>query len=98
MGDCRTHLPAPPARQICNKNKPGYWDRGEPLRCCTVMDTALYYRRQAAIARRLAAKVTDEGAVEILEQAAKDYEEIAEDLETGAAEIRHPDLTQQNRR
>ena len=42
--------------------------------------------------------MTDEGAAEILRQAAKDYEEIADDLEAGAAEIRHPDLTQQNRR
>ena len=61
------------------------------------MDTALYYRRQAAIARRLAAKVTDEGAVEILMQTARDYEEIAEDLEAGAAEIRHPDLMRQTK-
>jgi hypothetical protein len=56
------------------------------------MYSALHYRSQAAIARRLASKVTDEGAAEILKQTAQDYEEIAEDLETGAAEIRHPDL------
>ena len=62
------------------------------------MSSAQYYRNQAAIARRLATRVTDEGAAEILRQAAKDYEEIAEDLESGADEIRHPDLTPQNRR
>ena len=56
------------------------------------MCSARYYRRQAAIARRLASKVTDEGAVEILKQTAQDYKQIAEDLETGAVEIRHPDL------
>ena len=67
-------------------------------RCCPVMGAALYYRHQAAKARRLASKVTDERAAEILKQTARDYEEIAADLESGAAEIRHPDLTQQNRR
>ena len=51
------------------------------------MSSAQYYRNQAAIARRLASKVTDEAAAEILRQAAKDYEDIAEDLETGAVEI-----------
>jgi hypothetical protein len=56
------------------------------------MYSALYYRSQAAIARRLASKVTDEGAAEILEQTAQDYEDIAADLEAGAVEIRHPDL------
>ena len=59
------------------------------------MSSARYYRNQAAIARRLATRVTDEGAAEILRQTAKDYEDIAEDLETGALEIRHPDLIPQ---
>jgi hypothetical protein len=56
------------------------------------MHSALYYRDQAARARGLASKVSDEGASAILTQTAQDYEEIVEDLETGAVEIRHPDL------
>ena len=66
-------------------------------RCCPVMGAALYYRHQAAKARRLASKVTDERAAEILKQTARDYEEIAEDLEKGADEIRHPDLMPQTK-
>ena len=61
------------------------------------MDSALYYRGQAAIARRLAAKVTDERASAILQQTAQDYEEIADDLESGANEIRYPDLMHQTK-
>jgi hypothetical protein len=61
------------------------------------MHSALYYRSQASIARWLASRVTDERAVEILKQTAQDYEETAEDLETGAIEIRHPDLMRQPR-
>jgi hypothetical protein len=49
------------------------------------MRSAQYYHGQATILRRLATKVTDEGVLailsEILRQTAKDYEEIAEDLE-----------------
>jgi hypothetical protein len=62
------------------------------------MDSALYYRSQAAIARRLASKVTNERAAEILKQTAQDYDELAEDLETGATEIRHPDLMRHKER
>ena len=59
--------------------------------------SALHYRGQAAKARGLAAQVTDEAAAGILRQTAQDYEEIAEDLETGAVEIRHPDLIRQQK-
>jgi hypothetical protein len=38
------------------------------------------------LARRLARSVADGGAAKILKQTAGDYEEIAEDLETGAVE------------
>ena len=53
-----------------------------------------YYRDQAARARRLARSVTDrEPAKSILSEVAQEYDEVAEDLESGAIEIRHPELT-----
>jgi hypothetical protein len=61
------------------------------------MHSALYYRGQAAIARRLASRVTDEGVAKILQETAQDYDDIAADLESGAVEIRHPDLMRQDR-
>ena len=62
-----------------------------------VMHSPLYYRSQATIARRLASKVTNEGVSEFLNQTAKDYADIALDLEAGVVEIRHPDLVRQQR-
>jgi hypothetical protein len=61
------------------------------------MHSPLYYRSQATIARRLASKVTNEGVSELLNQTAKDYADIALDLEAGVVEIRHPDLVRQQR-
>ena len=57
-----------------------------------------YYRDQADRARRLADEVSDGQAAAALSQAARDFEDIAEDLESGAVEIRHPELMPQNRR
>ena len=59
-----------------------------------MMYSPLYYRSQAAIARRLASKASNEALSEFLTQTAEDYEEIALGLEneSGAGEIRHPDL------
>ena len=52
-----------------------------------------YYRDQAERARRLARSVTDrERAKGILSEVAREYDEVAEDLESGAIEIRHPEL------
>jgi hypothetical protein len=48
------------------------------------MHSAVYYRNRASTARQLARTVADERAAEILTQTAQDYEEIVEDLETGA--------------
>jgi hypothetical protein len=61
------------------------------------MDSPLYYRSRATIARRLASKATNEGLSEFLNQTAKDYADIALDLEAGVVEIRHPDLVQRQR-
>jgi hypothetical protein len=59
-----------------------------------------YYRDQAERARRLARSVTDrdEGVKAILSHVAQEYEELAEDLEGGAVEIRHPELTLETHR
>ena len=57
-----------------------------------------YYREQAERARRLADHVNDREAAVALSRAARDFEDIAEDLESGAIEVRHPDLMPQNRR
>jgi hypothetical protein len=62
------------------------------------MYDASYYREQAERALRLARVPTDSETQEALERVARDYEEIAEDLESGAIEIRHPDLMPQSRR
>ena len=56
------------------------------------MDNASYYRERADHLRRLA-EMTWQGDVEgVVRGLAQDYEEIAEDLETGATEVRHPEL------
>jgi hypothetical protein len=60
-------------------------------------DTA-YYRERAAQARRLAAVMHQRDVCETLREIARDYEDIAEDLESGAVEIRHPELMPQRRR
>jgi hypothetical protein len=57
-----------------------------------------YYRDQAKRARRLARAVTDGEAAAVLSTAARDFDDIAEDLESGAIEIRHPELMPQTRR
>ena len=56
-----------------------------------------YYRSQAQTARRLAARINNEEAAASLSKVAKDYEDIAEDLENGAVEIRHPERMPQRR-
>ena len=56
-----------------------------------------YYRNQAERARRLAESATDRSLEDQLVRIAQDYDEIAEDLETGAIEIRHPELMPQTR-
>ena len=55
------------------------------------MHTAGYYRSQAVHARRLLKHLVDERACKALEHLARDFEEIAEDLERGLVDIRHPE-------
>ena len=59
------------------------------------MQNAHYYREQAERARRLARAQTHRETRSILERVARDYDDLAEDLEIGAVEIRHPELLPQ---
>jgi hypothetical protein len=60
------------------------------------MHGSSYYRDQAERARRLAMEPTDRETKERLRELARDYLEIAEDLECGTVEIRHPELLPQS--
>ena len=51
-----------------------------------------YYRDQAERARRFAMEPTDRETKDRLREMAQEYLDIAEDIERGAAEIRHPEL------
>jgi hypothetical protein len=62
------------------------------------MYDASYYREQAERALRLARGTNDSETQETLKRMARDYTDIAEDLESGAIEIRHPELMPQTRR
>lgn len=55
-----------------------------------------YYRRQAVRAKRLADGTADQELSEALASAAQDFAEIADDLERGAVEVRHPELMTQS--
>lgn len=62
------------------------------------MQSASYYREQAAKALQLSGMAHQEELRELLWRLAEDYADIAEDLENGAIEIRHVDLLPQRRR
>ena len=62
------------------------------------MHDASHYRQQARRARRLAQGTPNREVERLLSQVASEYDDIAEDLENGAVEIRHPELMPQNRR
>jgi len=62
------------------------------------MHLASYYRERADHAHRVASRMQQPQIVEMLRRLARDYDDIAEDLETGAIEIRHPELMPQRRR
>ena len=61
------------------------------------MHPARYYREQARHARRLAGTVHQSDLRKTLDGMARDFDELAEDLETGVVEIRHPELMPQQR-
>ncbi len=58
---------------------------------------AAYYREQAKRVRRLAGTRLNRDDEAMLSQIARDYDDIAEDLESGAIQIRHPELMPQTR-
>ena len=62
------------------------------------MYDADYYRQQAERARWHAARQTAPPTEKLLRRVAQDFDDIAEDIEKGAVEIRHPELLPQNRR
>jgi len=57
-----------------------------------------YYRAQAERSRRLARSINHPDVIKQLQQMARDYDDIVDDLEVGAIEIRHPELMPQTRR
>jgi len=62
------------------------------------MDPPRYYREQAEHARRLVGLTHQSEMIEMLERMAEEFEDIASDLETGAVDVRHPELLPQLRR
>jgi hypothetical protein len=61
-------------------------------RCFENMDRAAHFRRQADHAWQLADAAWQPDLKDALRHLAKDYDEVADDLETGATEIRHAEL------
>jgi hypothetical protein len=60
------------------------------------MDRAAYYRDRAEHIRRLADAAWQPELKEALRRLANDYDEVAEDIETGAPTIRHSELLYSN--
>jgi hypothetical protein len=79
--------------QCCFRQKE--WGRTALPRCSTIMHDPSYYRSQAARVRRLVMVPSDRETQETLQRMAQDYLDIAVDLESGAVEIRHPELMPQ---
>ena len=61
------------------------------------MQNPQYYRSQADMAERLAERINHPEAAASLFKMAQDYRDIAEDLESGAVEIRHAERMPQQR-
>jgi hypothetical protein len=55
------------------------------------MDRASHYRDLADDARQLAEATWQDDLEETLRRMARDFDEIAKDLEAGATELRHPE-------
>jgi hypothetical protein len=61
-------------------------------KCSQSMDRAIHYRNKAKRVRQLADAAWQLDLQDTLRSLAKDYDEIAEDIESGAAQIRHVEL------
>jgi hypothetical protein len=57
--------------------------------------SAELYREQAEHARRVARLMHQSDVTETLLRMAQDFEDVAYDLETGAVDVRHPELLPQ---
>ncbi len=64
---------------------PGRW-------CLLVMDGASHYRERADHVRQLAEAAWQDDLKETLRRLARDFDDIAEDIEAGATEPRRPEL------
>jgi hypothetical protein len=60
--------------------------------CLEVMDHAAHYRDRASHVRELADAAWQPDLKDMLRGLAKDYDEVADDIEDGATEIRHAEL------
>ena len=67
-------------------------------RCFTGMVDVSYYRERANHLRRLAEMTWQVDLEVALRRLAEDYDEVAEDLEAGASEIRHAELLLEDQR
>jgi hypothetical protein len=54
-----------------------------------------YYREQAEHARRLASLMHQSDMTAMLHRMAEDFDDVVCDLETGAVDVRHPELLPQ---
>ena len=78
------------ARRGCFRSTGWEWVLGS--RCLEVMDRADRYRERANHARELAEAAWQPDLKDMLRGWAKDYDEVADDIENGATEIRHAEL------
>jgi hypothetical protein len=62
------------------------------------MHPASYYRERAERTRRIARLMHQPDIAETLLRMVQDFEDIAYDLETGAVDVRHPELLPQRSR
>jgi hypothetical protein len=78
------------ARRGCSRSTG--WERVFGSRCLEVMDRAALYRDRANHARGLADAAWQPDLKDMLRSLAKDYDEVADDIENGATEIRHAEF------
>jgi len=60
------------------------------------MEEISYYLEQAARARRLSAETAQAEIGERLARLAQQYDQLADDIQQGAVDVRHPELRQEN--
>ena len=68
------------------------WEWVFGSRCLEVMDRTAHYRDRANHVRELADAAWQPDLKDMLRGFVKDYDEVADDIENGATEIRHAEL------